>query len=1112
MSVLNRPIANLFKKVPLRILLVVPFVVQIAVAVGLTGYLSFRNGQEAVDDLAGQLRGEITDRIQERLNTYLYTPHLINRISTDDLNSGKLDLTDPLSLERHFWRQIQTFPDTSYIYIGTANGLFSGAEFVPDNPPNVAYSFIETPDRNYETYSTNQQGDRVKRLSAFPDYNLLNRPWYLAGKQAGKSTWGDVYVWVAPYENLALPALTPVYNEGGDLEAVFAVDLSLLAIGDFLQTLKIGKTGETFIIERNGLLVASSTKDLPFIEENDKPKRIEATESANTLISGTAQYLRDKFGEFDRIEITQQLAFNLRGKRQLLQVTPYQDEFGLDWLIVVAVPEADFMAQIHANTRTTVILCFIALIVAILVGILTSRWISQGIFSLNEAAKKLSAGNWDQTVPVERSDELGELAESFNTMAVQLQESFQKLETQNAELQRLDRLKNEFLANTSHELRTPLNGMIGITESMLEGATGKLTNLQQKNLVMVSQSGHRLANLVNDILDFSKLRHNNIELQLKSIGMREIAEVVLSLNRVAIGTKDIKLVNAISPHLPNVKADENRLQQILHNLVGNAIKFTNFGRVEISAKVKSVKNAPSSASFVEITVADTGIGIPEAKIERIFESFEQADGSTAREYGGTGLGLTITKQLIELHDGKIRVESRMNHGSKFIFTLPISGELQNDRERAWKPDEEIIQAPILLEEKIPSEEAIVPTKIVRDRQFTILIVDDEPVNLQVLVNYLAFENYTIAQANNGWEALEAIANGLRPDLVLLDVMMPRMTGYEVCQRLREKYLPNELPILMLTAKNQVADLVEGLNSGANDYLTKPISKSELIARIKTHLQLSYINQAYSRFVPRQFLEFLKKETILDVNLGDQIQQEMSVLFADIRNFTTLSEKLSPEENFQFINSYLAYMEPSITENNGFIDKYIGDEIMALFGGTADDALRAGISILNRLNEYNADRDRNDQNKIKIGIGINTGSFMLGIVGGSNRMDGTAIGDTVNLASRLEQLTKEYSINLVISHHTLAALKNPIEYNFRFIDKLKVKGKNREVAIFEVLDGDDPKSRELKISTSSRFEEGILFYWKKSYVEAAQRFEECLKLNAGDLVARLYLQRCSQYLK
>jgi two-component system sensor histidine kinase ChiS len=211
-----------------------------------------------------------------------------------------------------------------------------------------------------------------------------------------------------------------------------------------------------------------------------------------------------------------------------------------------------------------------------------------------------------------------------------------------------------------------------------------------------------------------------------------------------------------------------------------------------------------------------------------------------------------------------------------------------------------------------------------------LIVDDEPVNLQVLVNHLSLQNYAITQASNGIEALATIENGFKPDLILLDVMMPRMTGYEVCQKIRQQFPANELPVVMLTAKNQVSDLVIGLNVGANDYLTKPISKHELLARIKTHLQLSNINIAYSRFVPHEFLKLLNKESIIEVQLGDQVQKDMSILFSDIRNFTTLSERMTPTENFQFINSYLSRMEPAIRENHGFIDKYIGDGIMALF--------------------------------------------------------------------------------------------------------------------------------------------------------------------------------------
>ncbi len=278
-------------------------------------------------------------------------------------------------------------------------------------------------------------------------------------------------------------------------------------------------------------------------------------------------------------------------------------------------------------------------------------------------------------------------------------------------------------------------------------------------------------------------------------------------------------------------------------------------------------------------------------------------------------------------------------------------------------------------------------------------------------------------------------------------------------------------------------------------------------RIKFTSELFQLNEAFSRFVPRQLLQFLEKESIIDVQLGDQVQKEMSVLFSDIRDFTTLSERMTPQDNFKFINDYLSRMEPVIIEHQGFIDKYIGDAIMALFSGSADDAVKAGIAMLHRLADYNQYLVNSSGVPIQIGIGINTGSLMLGTVGGKNRMDGTVISDAVNLASRLEGLTKNYGVSLLISHHTFTQLKDVNQYAFRILDRVHVKGKSAKVSVYEIFDADPPNIRDGKLITKTTFEEALLLYNLHSFTDAAKLFEDVLSINPQDKVARLYLDRC-----
>lgn len=396
-------------------------------------------------------------------------------------------------------------------------------------------------------------------------------------------------------------------------------------------------------------------------------------------------------------------------------------------------------------------------------------------------------------------------------------------------LKQIDRLKDEFLANTSHELRTPLNGVIGIAEGLINGSTGQLSTETCDDLHMLVSSGQHLSRLINDILDLSKLKHASIVLAPESVNLYQLVGIVVQLSQPLLMNKPVTIHNGVTKDMPYIEADKDRLLQILHNLVSNSVKFTEVGRVSIHAKVEERQ--------VKITVSDTGIGIPKDKFDTIFASFEQIQTNDCRIYGGTGLGLTISKQLIELHGGKIWVESMVSQGTSFHFTLPIEAQV-------FYPDQEsLIIASPLYQVDAPIEPNSIDEHGVKKyrcdfagKEFTILIVDDEPINLHVLSNHLSVKHYHLVQANNGIEALQYLSSR-EFDLVILDVMMPKMSGYDVCRKIREKFSINELPVLFLTAKNQVGDSVKAFACGGNDHLIKPVDKYELLARVETHLRL-----------------------------------------------------------------------------------------------------------------------------------------------------------------------------------------------------------------------------------------------------------------------------------
>ncbi|MGB7441944.1 MAG: HAMP domain-containing sensor histidine kinase [Coleofasciculaceae cyanobacterium] len=314
-----------------------------------------------------------------------------------------------------------------------------------------------------------------------------------------------------------------------------------------------------------------------------------------------------------------------------------------------------------------IFLCILALVLTTIMGVMTSYWIANPILKLKDAAVAFakSEGKSDRTVDLNSFREVKNLADAFNSMTSQLNTTLQTLEGQNAQLQQLDQRKDEFLGNIAHELRNPLNHIIGSTQFiLLYEDTVEFSSEGLDFLRSIVRDSEKLLHLVHNICDFLNLKNNKIELCIKPVSIREIIESVFTIFQPLIGQKDLKLVNSIRPDIYLVDAEPNRLQSIFYSLIDNSIKFTESGIVEVQAKVVNKK--------VEVTVSDTGIGIRADRLERIFDSFEEADDYLTREYYyGIGLGLFITKRLVELHGGEITATSKLGEGSQFTFTLPI---------------------------------------------------------------------------------------------------------------------------------------------------------------------------------------------------------------------------------------------------------------------------------------------------------------------------------------------------------------------------------------------------------------------------------------------------------
>ncbi|MEM9153603.1 MAG: diguanylate cyclase [Cyanobacteria bacterium P01_F01_bin.33] len=457
------------RQFPLRFVLIVPSLLQIAIAVGLTGYFSWRNGQKTVESLAMRLSREVTAHIEKHVLSFADLPSQFVNINEAAIRVGNLDPSDFRTMARYFWRQTQFSDAVPFVFFGNPQGEFVGVWQEDDNLTTFMLKDSSTaPNREiYYLDRDGQPGEIIQKDLFDPRV----RPWYRAAIAAGQPTWSPIYVWAA-VPRLGIDRVAPVYDDSGALAGVLAAAVTLTDISDFLKQLEASESGQIFMIERSGEIVASSVAEPPFRLTEAGEQRLAALDSSEPLIREAARSLLDRFGSFDRIIANEQFVFEISGQRQFIQTIPFNTQRGIDWLIIVVIPETDFMDYIRSNTYTTMLLCLGALVVAAGLGVATSQWIARPVLRLSRASQSLAERAMDtdfgneelvseEDIGHQTIQELGILAGTFSHMAQQLRLAFNTMNTANAELERrvADRTRELELANQELQRFVSIDGL-----------------------------------------------------------------------------------------------------------------------------------------------------------------------------------------------------------------------------------------------------------------------------------------------------------------------------------------------------------------------------------------------------------------------------------------------------------------------------------------------------------------------------------------------------------------------------------------------------------------------------------------------------------------------------
>lgn len=980
-------------KLRLRTTLVVPFVLQVVVTVGLVGYLSFRNGQKAVTDLAVQLSTQASDQVRQQLNNYLATPPQVSRLNVQAIALGILDPNDRETAIPFLWEQMKVFENLSYINFGLETGNFvgvgrenDGTLYVEDLPPNERFE--------YQRYALDDEG-RPSRWLATEVYRFMEDEWYQSVVIAGKPVWSSVYQWPDRPEVLSLSASYPIRDRNNQFIGVMGVDLILSQISDFLRTIHVSPAGQVFVIERDGLVIASSSPEPPYRQVDGKAQRLNVTESQDPLIRQTALQLQDRFRGFGQITGTTLLSLRVDGENAFVSVSPWQDGLGLDWLVVVVIPEADFMTQIRVNTRHTLWLSGSALILAILIGGLTATWVSRPILQISEAATALAHGDVDQQVPPSFLLEVDRLATAFNRMARSLKHSITALRQSKARHQAiLDAIPDLILrihADGTYLDVEPAKGVdliMAPTEWMGKRVDELLPpDLAQQYLQAIQtaiQSGepqvfeHQL--MVQDQIQ------GYYEVRVVRSGPAEAILMVRDISERQMALRDRQQAEA------ELLASEERYRTLVANIPGAIYRC----RTDEEWTIEYMTDAITKIS-----------GYPATDfIENRVRSFVSIIHPNDRDLVDivTSHALVIQEPFaleyrILHRDGSIRWVHEQGRG---VFDdqnnpLYLDGAIfditeRKQAERSLRHSEATNRALV----------AAIPDLLLRVNRDGVYLSNAIGANRvqEVSGGTVNLEGTTV------WDSLPPDLAQLRMHAIEQALATGSLQVYEQCLQLDDRTIYEEVRVAVM-GEDEVLIMVRDISDRKRAEEALRLANEELEQRVEARTaelrkEKERSEQLLLNILPAEIAERLKQS---DASPAEHFE-EATILFADIVGFTNLAAKLEPMQLVDGLNQIFSAFDQLTEKYNLEKIKTIGDAYMVV-GGLPVPREDHAFAIADMALDMQAHMQNLDTilgNSLQLRIGINTGPVIAGVIG-IKKFIYDLWGDAVNIASRMESQGK-----------------------------------------------------------------------------------------------------------